>query len=80
VAWVQGRFGEKPVVVNWSYNVMELEKSHRDKGKAVIEMNKIKIRLKEYTQDEASSNNPILNDIKKDERSAKELQNKCNEL
>ncbi len=25
VGWVQDRFGEKPVVVNWSYNVKELE-------------------------------------------------------
>lgn len=73
IAWVQDRFGEKPVVINWSFNVMELERTHKEKGNAVIEMNKIKIKLREYAREDASNNNPILNDIKKDEKSTKDL-------
>ncbi len=32
----------------------------------MIEMNKIKIRLREYARDDADNPNPILNDIRKD--------------
>lgn len=64
--WVQNRFGEKPVLINWSYNVDELELAHREKENAVIELNKIKITLRKCAEREAVNPNSILNDIKKD--------------
>lgn len=43
--WVEERFGKKPVEMNWAFDVEELAKAYKEKHEALIESNKIRIRL-----------------------------------
>lgn len=58
----------------------ELDLAHKEKGSAVIELNKIRIKLRKYAEREAANPSSILNEIKKGEKSTEELNEKCNQL
>ena len=43
--WVEETFQEKPVEINWAYDVREFSKAYKGKMDAVIQSNKIKIKI-----------------------------------
>ncbi len=44
--WIEERFGERPVFVNWAYSVDQLRKAYSEKHQTIIDMNKIKIKMR----------------------------------
>lgn len=64
--------------MNWGYEVEELASAYSEKQRLRIEANKLKIKLRQCSEDlsknqNVSANDRILNEIKRDEKTSADL-------